>query len=418
MRVIKIYMLLFSSIFIFPLSTQEVSTLKSFKFNNPYVFIEKWDQNEGSPKGPAGFYFQSGYIIIGDNFNNNINLYTLPAIALSRSIVSNGPNNKIRPVFYFARGTKWTSITIFDPNSVMEKKLYTIDFSGLQGNEQLDGTPLYLTGNMLFAQVGNKKLASWELLPDGKTFYRDSKQTEIWLNANGQKVGYHLSPYGNIYFGDYSLIEKGLYTEFIWKDLIYPETGLVRNVDEFQTFEFLGIDSKGLNYYIRYVPHPYGNRASLIKNPIRVSICIIDTWTRKVTAFELPANTWNPPRNEEMGLLGTFPWAVSPSGDIFFFDADVQKREYLLKKVQNDWWAELGVDKRRIGRVKDNYIPLQISASTSAKNNGYNYQHEFVWILEESKTTATVNGKAVPWVRVRKIDGREGWMLLSDIYFE
>ena len=195
----KYMMALFFLLNTLTLDAQSISVEFSSKFEQPFRFSAKWDLNEGSPSGPGGILFLENSIIIPNNNTGEWYIYSFKIKELQRSQYK-GYRVLIRPIDILSFGSRWAQSVIYLNSQDESKESLIIDFSGLQGKERLDGTPLYLTGNMLFAQVGNKKLASWELLPDGKTFYRDSKQTEIWLNANGQKVGYHLSPYGNIYF--------------------------------------------------------------------------------------------------------------------------------------------------------------------------------------------------------------------------
>lgn len=55
-----------------------------------------------------------------------------------------------------------------------------------------------------------------------------------------------------------------------------------------------------------------------------------------------------------------------------------------------------------------NHIPLQKEAKISVKNNGFNFEHEYLWILEHGNE----------WCKVRKVDGREGWVETRYINFD
>lgn len=84
-----------------------------------------------------------------------------------------------------------------------------------------------------------------------------------------------------------------------------------------------------------------------------------------------------------------------------------EKGVYQIKKLTNTWSKELGYSERIIGRMNANRIPLYEAKKTSAENNGYNYEYEYLWVLEKTKT----------WCKVRKVDGREGYVETKYIRF-
>ena len=45
--------------------------------------------------------------------------------------------------------------------------------------------------------------------------------------------------------------------------------------------------------------------------------------------------------------------------------------------------------------------------ATGSENNGYNYEHEYLWVLEQEEE----------WSKVRKVDGREGYVETKYIRF-
>ena len=54
-----------------------------------------------------------------------------------------------------------------------------------------------------------------------------------------------------------------------------------------------------------------------------------------------------------------------------------------------------------------NRIPLYEAKDTGSENNGYNYEHEYLWVLEQEEE----------WSKVRKVDGREGYVETKYIRF-
>jgi len=55
---------------------------------------------------------------------------------------------------------------------------------------------------------------------------------------------------------------------------------------------------------------------------------------------------------------------------------------------------------REIGKMNENHIPLKNEASATGTNNGFNFEYEYLWILEHKNE----------WCKIRKVDGREGWI--------
>ena len=54
-----------------------------------------------------------------------------------------------------------------------------------------------------------------------------------------------------------------------------------------------------------------------------------------------------------------------------------------------------------------NRIPLYEKKDTRSENNGYNYEHEYLWVLKSGEK----------WSKVRKVDGREGYVETKYIRF-
>ncbi|WP_020614764.1 hypothetical protein [Sediminispirochaeta bajacaliforniensis] len=276
----------------------------------------------------------------------------------------------------------------------------------------------FLTENFLFAQTNNNELISWELLEDGRYTYRNVKETQEWLDSGvGEHIGYHIGPSKKHNFGDFRIANSGLYMGYLWRNLIFPE-GEYKQISNLRDFEYIGGDSKGLSYYwgIGPLPIDYGK---IFKDPnFQVMIAIVDTWTRKVTFRMLEPGSWTPPYDDDHNLLGTFPKAIHPNGDVYFFDADEEKQEYELKRLKNDWWEEMGVDQRKIARIRSNHIPLRNEESNDSGNNGYNFANEYVWVLDEGDSAIDESGTATKWIQVQKIDGRKGWIYETEVYWE
>jgi hypothetical protein len=280
---------------------------------------------------------------------------------------------------------------------------------------------LYLTGNMLFIASYQGDIVSWELHPEGKTLYRDIDATQEWLaDGNAEKIG--IQNIGRLlYFGDFAIDYFAPLSYKNWKNYIFPEGEF--SVLKQMPGRYIGTDTKGLSYFL--LAYPLGNiTEAYTMDAFQFGLAILDTWTRKVYFRIYPKGVWDPPRRMDSSgskypdVIIIESWSVNPNGEVYFVDADKKKQEYQLKKLHNNWWEETGADKRKIARIEHNYTPLRTEAIIDSKNNGYNYEREFVWILDESKKTELIDGKNASWLRVRKMDGREGWILSSEVYYE
>ncbi len=403
---------------------QEFKIIKTFPFNQPFPYYETWDPYEGRRPGVRVLTITSkdNYIIRETGSNlwrvydamNNEQAVIVPTFFGSfqcltgKSMLGFGDLGSPESTFY-----------IFDESLGLQKPTYLIkaptELEGLNVINTQESP--YLTGTTLFALTSGGDVVSWELLPNGRITYRNIDETKSWLaEGNAERLGYRKQ--GNrVFFGEFVMGNRPLLAWRDWKSYTLPE-GEFASLSDLGTY--IGSDSRGLNYY--YFPYPMGSSIPSSMGGFPIVISIVDTWTKKVYFRKYTSGIWNPPRRANEGgsteLIGNYAWAVHPNGDIYFFDADLKSKEYQLKCLPNDWWREIDIANRKIARIKENYVPLQVTASRTGSKNGYNYEREFVWILEESTKTEIVAGKSIPWLKVRKLDGREGWILLSDVYFE
>jgi hypothetical protein len=413
---INIFFMLFFSFF--SLIAQEYNIHKTFSFGESWAYYEQWDSNEGIPPGILITNIFSDQTILVYNYKSGIHtLYSQDWKKVYQTSAGIIRTTQRYWLEYFSNNGDYRVI-ISDRHNPLNV-LYAIEIQ-TNGHYAPNVDYCNLTENMLFFNSTQGDLLSWELLPQGKTLFRDAKDTKKWLE-DGNALKYGIQLIGNIYyFGDNPTDLRAPLSYKNWKSYIFPK-GEFANLQQMPG-KFLGVDSKGLSYFLS--PYPLGNiTIAHTIEPFPFLLFILDTWTKQVYIRKYPLGTCDPPRRIKTGskypeVIIIQSWAVHPNGDVYFFDADVNKQEYQLKKLTNDWWKEIGIDQRRIGRIEHNYIPLRIEPLITATTNGYSYEREFVWILEETTKTEIVDGEAVPWIKVRKLDGREGWILLSDVYFE
>ncbi len=160
-------------------------------------------------------------------------------------------------------------------------------------------------------------------------------------------------------------------------------------------YVLFGKDSKGLMYYRDF---PSGND----NVNIEFVIAVLDPFTQEVYFYEdYGTCLWTPPTDKAGKIIGSYSWTVAPDGNIYFTDADVEKGEYQIKRVINRWWDEMGINNRIIGQMNTNHIPL-LTTMNGSQNDGYCFENDFVWVTEQSKDNK--------WSKIKKIDGREGWI--------
>ena len=262
------------------------------------------------------------------------------------------------------------------------------------------GNDLWQTENYIFAQLGRGKMVCWELLGDGKYKYHTSYETRNLLDLGLREKFGITQDREYFYFGEFSLKERGYPNKRnIWKELTFKTPGY-EHYTNLQSFRFLGTEKHGLVLHYRMIPVNKEKSADRDPdNPIHLVMGVLDPWTREVNAIELEPNSWDPPRNE-YGLIPTLSQCIDPDGNIYFVDCNKAKGCYQIKKLNNDWLKQYDFYTRKIARVNANHIPLTLEPKEECENDGYNFEHEYLWILSQT----------AEYYYVRKVDGREGFI--------
>ncbi len=256
---------------------------------------------------------------------------------------------------------------------------------------------MYRTGNTVFFGMN-----TIEFLPDGSYKVRDASETDAWLKSGkGEELGWsqRVNSKGKVtenFFGDVSLkYVNTSYRVSVQSNLqvVNPKYEGAKSVKE-TGYSSFGKDGKGLLYYKKTITDDNGVKT--------VNFAILDPFTQKLYVYEDYApNEWNPPRHANGIIIGSYNWTVAPDGNIYFTDADVEKGEYQIKRVINRWWDDMGINDRIIGQMNTNHIPL-LTAMNDRQNDGYCFENDFVWVTEQTKDKK--------WSKIKKIDGREGWV--------
>ncbi len=270
----------------------------------------------------------------------------------------------------------------------------------------------YFTGNTLFVEhTYTHSLASIEFLSDGSYKVRDASETEAWLKSGkGEELGWSQKfnkrngKVSSNYFGDVNLSTVTEFYKPSCFDNAHDDEIIGAAFDALwdSRYNNFAKDSKGLIYFRKLDTDDGPYKPGAPANNIKFDIAILDPWTKQVKYYEDYApNEFNPPRDAIGKIIGSYSWTVAPDGNIYFTDADVEKGEYQIKRVINRWWADMGINDRIIGQMNTNHIPL-LTAMNGSQNDGYCFENDFVWITEQN-TDKT-------WSKIKKIDGREGWV--------
>ena len=381
------------------INAQKFEVIREYPFDDFLQYYEDWPDDEGY--NSPGLSFIINFKDVFYVKNNSINQWFYGDTEYTKVTKKIGDERKVvNGVMYIdfenSIGVYLCSTDIYKPDYILE---YANEFSYVPSVK-------FMTEGMVFAQTTERTLISWKLLENGKSEYYNAKQTQEMLDSGlAKKIGLTKNKSGSIfYFGEFN-ITSGYGPNYanIINSLTFKTPGYEERTTLQYWGTFIGTDKQGLSYYYEsnLTDSDYNG-----KDLLHVNIAVLDPWTKEVNIIELPAGDWDPSRNAG-GLIARCSQCIDEDGNVYFTDCNKEKGVYQIKKLTNTWSEELGYNKRIIGRVNANQIPLYQEEKISSETNGFNYEHEFLWVLEQGKT----------WCKVRKVDGREGFIETKYIDF-
>src|SRR5574344_1632155 len=332
-------------IFAASLFSQEVEVVKHIKFGDPLNFWTEWDPNEGYAPGIRNILVSKNNEILlqangensifyADDFTKELTTLKKEQEGLDRFILMNNIKDGYIAgyadvVYINQKPSSYIYNLYFNRNDVSKE----IKAEFMKGET---GGTFYYTGNTIFMQTEKKDLVSIELLSDGTNKVRGADETKSWLESGkGEEIG---------------LKEKFRTQENTGKQFksanIFSDINMSSVKDSYETFTYAGLkmmspsyseltvpqqagfvqfgkDGKGLIYLYKFDSSNGLNRFDGFGTDIKFSIAVLDIWTRQVYFYEdYAANEWNPPRNSEGKVIGSYAWTVAPDGNIYFADAD------------------------------------------------------------------------------------------------
>lgn len=415
----KIICLFYIAASIGTLGSQNLSTVMRFPFDSGFFALtESWDANEGKQGGPQSIRFLTAKdLAVYSAMASELRYYTLGDTSIKHSLeLPELPTRPRRFWKYVVFGSPQANLSLLFHEKAMG--VHFPDFVlRMQRNYPRSDAPIsdipYYTESRLFAATSSRRLVSWELLGTDRYRFLGVDETARWLSENGERIGYRFE--NNLYhvFGDSNI--QSSYGTIAWRierELQPLEPYRQRHAEVGNFWNFIGTDSQGLSYYrVEEWDQnlPDGRNHYLLFR-------IVDPWTKRVVLRSTIPGQWTVIDGPQ-GRVSAFPTAVNPNGDLYMIDASREERAYRLKRMANNWWAELGASNRRIGQVTRNQVPLQGTPENPAVFDGYNYENDYVWVLEERAIRGTGPASEI-WFHVRKLDGREGWIPASVVFFE
>jgi hypothetical protein len=257
-----------------------------------------------------------------------------------------------------------------------------------------------IVGDMLFCQNENSHaLVSWEIGSKRDTVFRDDNATKKWFieqgdnvggdHYNAQSAGHMIGPAGS----------RGSKLDSPIMEQLNLDTGLSLGINSinWKNSMYVGTDRKGLVYCLTTIPW---ERESYIHGK-GAQVCweIIDLWQKKTVFRLMDPGEDNIQRN-----------TVGPDGSIEYCNFEQDTKTFVLKRVSNDWWTELGLNNVKTAAVMDNRVRLRDKPGLQGQVNGYLYDSDVVRIRAQSDQEDVIDGVKARWYQVDDYDGRKGWV--------
>jgi ankyrin repeat protein len=393
-------------------SNAEIQEVHHFPFRKPFYFLDRLE-GDSEPGLLEMFFLKSGLCLVGTGWNmgggNEYIVFDKNWNQVNELKLGSGRFEHIFSARYLALElsseypTKRTHIWIY-PNDSLSRTTNEIELG-----EYHPFFSSFLTGNRLFSvdfDAGGNLSApySWELSRNGKLSFHSIDETVDWLSQNSEKIGGLKNQNGN-----FSLAHPG--TQGFQPQMRYSDdsfeadlsTGRPVGLPEVswkelrENSELVGKDSKGLVYLRFLLPWK-----QVFSGLSAYCYAMVDPWSKKVIFRNL-----NTRQHVETYLE---PEAISPNGDLYFFDVDREGGQYTVNRIVNDWWDALGIRATKAGTVNDNRVRIRTEPNQGASIADYLYENETVRILETSSKVDTISGVESPWYRITSSDGRHGWV--------
>lgn len=409
----KVLFCLIIGVLISNVYAEKSKLVKHLKFNEPLKYYTYWDPNEGISPGIDILIAKNDNDFYGFCYNSNTwyhfvqNEYE----ELIKHTCIPGSSENGQPIYFYDNNT--LVIGIINYGSGCNNLHLHINKNGniYDINERLNQytyiqseSSLFFSDDVLFLLTYDRDFVIIELKPNQSYNITDINDSKKWIMENTKKYGINYID-GIMFFGDYTFLpsSKKYYLNDDTINILNKNYGQINSIEELG-YKPIGKDSVGLDYF-RLLKYDGVN--------IKYSIAVYNSWSNEIIIYDdFEKNDWNPPKkddidDDELEFVGAYPWTIGADGAIYFLDADDKEREYQIKKIENRWYKDFGIDKKQIGHCNSNDIPLYTEKNVTSKTEVFNYCNDCLLILK----------KEGEFCKVRKIDGREGWMETKYITF-
>jgi hypothetical protein len=395
-------------------SSSQSIVVKTFPFTQPFAYFPVYREVHSGPSDM--FFLENGTCLISGNLGGDYFVFDRNWSSLGQLTKDGfgkwGYPFHYQSLRYFVLGDVVgdADIRVYDkkdfqlPLSKIPTPRYRITAGHYDFQDQHD---VFLTGNFLFGfDTGNNPIA-WEL---GSKATVKSKSLN-WATDQLGIGSYHWSdgPYfGPVGHLGYLLDSPLMMGVDVSKGKVYGVESLLGPANPDNNIGYLGQDRKGLVYAFTFLPWhsrmTQGSLAQASRENGAFCFIIIDLW--KKTAVFRPLE-----KGEHFPTEGTdLAHSVSPDGTIYYFNLDVPNKQYVLKKVVNTWWDELGLTHTVSATVNDNRVRIRDKPSTQGQILDYLYENEVTRITNQTPQPDEVSGVKAPWYKITMPDGRQGWV--------
>ena len=384
------------------LFAEKAKILIDLKFNQPVKYYTYWDPNEGISPGIDiliakndnefyGYCYNSNtwYHFVHNEYEEIINYTSVP-----------GSSTNGQPIYFYNNNILVVGIINYGPevNNLhlhINKNgiTYDINESLKQYTYIQSECSLFFSDDVLFLITEDNEFVIIELKQNQTYNIIDINDSKNWITENNKKFGINYID-GIIFWGDYTFLPFSK-QYFLNNDKINILNESYRQNNSIEELGYIpiGKDSVGLDYF-RLLKYDGDNN-------IEYSIAVYNSWSNEIIIYDdFEKNDWNPPKNSNGYFIGVYPWTVGLDGNIYFLDADTEKKVYQIKSIQNRWYNDFRINKGNLGYFNTNSIPLYSEKNKNSNINSIKYCNDNCLIKEKDSE----------WCYVNTVGGYSGWV--------
>ena len=376
-----------------------IEEVHRFSFGKPFNYFAGRMGDEIS--GAVDMFFsQDGNCLIGGGWSNHYFVYDKNWTTAKELPGQRGRPFRISSTRYVVLGSFGFSHEInfwVYTWSKMDNPIYVV-----QTNESSlqNLSFMFLAGDMIFGVDSEDphQYFSWELSRPGGVVFRGGPETALWLLQHGDELGWDREAEGFRAGPARSAWDQINSKQIEQIDWSQGKTLGIAGLSK-KDLHFVGTDGKGLIY--TYIFLPWTRERIEATSMAAYCFVIIDIWQKKAIFRNLGTG-----QHFGVGL----PEAVSPDGNIWFFEVDTGAGQFVLSRIVNTWWKELRLNSIIAATGNDNKVRIRENSGLQSKIVSYLYENDIVRIVSKSSQPDLISGESAYWYKIVTLDGREGWV--------